>query len=160
MFKLSRALLKRIARIIVLSLCIGTVVGYLSFYMMMPSVSVPQTNSPSLAVAGLFLLVVGVLAGALSEDLESMTIEALSGIGIGVVLGWLLFISPSANPDIMIPNAGGYIINVIHAALPLIILAVLTLFIGGFIGGMIMESMQAKGASSVFDRMNAGKKAE
>jgi hypothetical protein len=159
-FRLSRALLKRIARIIILSLCIGMAVGYLSFYMMMPSVSVPQTSNPSLAVAGLILLVVGVLAGALSDDLESMTIEALSGIGIGVVVGWLLFISPSANPDIVIPNAGGYIYNVIHAALPLIILAAVALFIGGFIGGMIMESMQAKGAPSVFDKISAGKKVE
>lgn len=158
--KLTKALLKRIAKIIVLSLCIGNVIGYLSFYIMMPSVSVPQTSNPSLAVAGLVLLVVGILAGALSDDLESMTIEALSGIGIGVVVGWLLFISPSANPDIIIPNAGGYIYNVIHAALPLIILAVVTLFIGGFIGGMIMESLQAKGASSVFDQKDATKKAE
>jgi hypothetical protein len=160
MFKLSKTLLKRIAKIIVLTLCIGTVIGYLSFYMMMPSVSVPETENPSLPVVALILLVVGILAGALSDDLESMTIEALAGIGTGVVVSWLLFISPSANPDIIIPNAGGYIFNVIHAALPLIILAVVTLFIGGFIGGMIMENMQAKGASSVFDRMNAGKKAE
>src|SRR4030042_6523477 len=97
MFKLSRALLKRIAKIIVLALCMGTVIGYLSFYMMMPSVSGPQTENPSLAVAALILLVVGVLAGALSDDLESMTIEALAGIGIGVVIGWLIFISPSSN---------------------------------------------------------------
>jgi len=160
MFKLTKALLLRIGKIIVLALCIGVIVGYLSFYMIMPSVSVPQSNNPSLGMAALVLFVVGLLAGALSEDLESMTIEALAGIGIGVVIGWLLFISPSSNPDIIILNAGGYIYNVIHAALPLIIVAIVTLFIGGFIGGMIMENLQAKGATSVFDKLKAGKKAE
>ncbi len=158
--KFSRASLKRVARVIGLSLCIGVIIGYLSFHMTMPSVSVPQTTNPSLAVAGLVLFAMGLLVGMLSDNLESMTIEALLGIIIGIVVGWILFISPTVNPDIVIPNATGYIYNILHSSLPLIILAIVTLFIGGFMGGMVMENMQAKGGASVFDKIESMKKLE
>ncbi len=119
--------------------------------MMMPSVVIPETTNPSLAAAAVILLAVGLLVGMLSADLESMAIQMLLGIIIGVVITWLLFISPSANPDIIIPHASGYIYNVLHAALPLILLAVTMLFVGGFIGTTIMEGMAARAAPSPFE---------
>jgi len=156
----SKASLMRVARVLILSLCIGIVIGYFSFHMTMPSVSVPQTTNPSLAVAAVVLLAMGLLAGMLSDSLESMTIEALLGIIIGIMIGWVLFISPTVNPDIVLPNPTGYIYNILHSSLPLIILAIVTLFISGFIGGMVMEGMQAKGGISVFDRHESFKKPE
>jgi hypothetical protein len=157
MIKLSAALLKRVMRIIVISICIGTVVGYFSFQMMMPSVTVPQTTNPSFAVAALVIFVIGVLAGTLSDDLESMTIEMLLGIIIGVAFDWLLFISPSTNPDIIILDASGYIYTVLHSALPLIILSIVALFVGGFLGGMVMENLQGKVGTSIFEKVEQHK---
>jgi len=148
--RLTKEKLRRVAKIIVLSLAIGAVLGYFTFYMTMPSVVVPQTVNPSMVLAGIVIFLLGLVAGALSEDLESMTIEMLLGIIIGVFIGWLVFVSPAANPDIIIPDAGGYIYNIIHSSLPLLFLAIVALFIGGFIGTMFMDSLYAKDTTSPF----------
>ena len=150
---------KRLLRIVLLSLAIGAILGYLAFHMMMPSVAIPETTNPSLAVVAVILLAVGILIGMLSTDLESMAIQMLMGIIIGVFVSWLLFISPSTNPDIIIPGASGYIFNVLHAALPVILLGLVMLFVGGFIGTTIMEGVAARANPSPFE-LEATKRSE
>ena len=142
---------KKLARIILLSLAIGAIVGYLCFYLMMPSVVVPETTNPSFVLIAIVLLAAGLLVGMLSADLEAMAIQMLLGMIVGVIIAWLLFIAPSINPDIIIPGASGYIYNVLHASLPVILLGLAMLFVGGFIGTSLMEGMMSKGLPSPFD---------
>jgi len=92
----------------------------------------------------------GILVGLLSESLEAITIEVLLSIVIGPLISWLLFISPSFRPHIIIPDASGYIYNVLHSALPLMIISLIVLFVGGFIGTSVMENMIIKAAPSPF----------
>jgi len=142
--------LLRIARMLAISFAIGTVIGYFTFYMTMPSVVVPNTTNPSLPIIGLILFGIGLLVGLLSESLEILTIEILLGTILGVFMGWFLFVSPSLRTDIVISDPASYIYSVLHSALPLLVLGLIVLFISGFIGNMIMEGMEIKAVPSPF----------
>ncbi len=140
----------KVLKVLVLSLAVGVSVGYFTFYMMMPSVVVPYTTNPSLLVPTLVLFVLGLVVGFLAEELESTIISVLLGTVLGAVIGWVLFVSPSFHPDLIMPDPSAFIYNVLHAALPLLIIGLVVLFIGGFIGSMLVENLQIKVAPSPF----------
>ena len=148
--KLTREKILRVCRVVMLSLALAAPIGYFSFYVTMPSVSVPTTDYPNLAVMALIIFGLGILVGLLSESLEEITIEILLGVVIGPLISWLIFISPSFRPYVILPDASGYIYNVLHSALPLMIVSLIVLFIGGFIGTSVMENMMVKAAPSPF----------
>jgi len=148
--KLTKENILRAGRVIVLSLALAAPIGYFSFYVTMPSVTVPTTTNPNLPLMAVIIFGLGILVGLLSESLEAITIEVLLSIVIGPLISWLLFISPSFRPHIIIPDASGYIYNVLHSALPLMIISLIVLFVGGFIGTSVMENMIIKAAPSPF----------
>lgn len=148
--KLTRDPFFKAFRIILLSLALGVAIGYFSFYVTMPSVVVPATINPDLPVIGVIMFGIGLLVGLLSENLESITVEILLGTVIGPIFAWLLFISPSFIPDVILPDASGYIYNILHSALPVIIVSLIVLFVSGFIGTSLMEDLMTKAAPSPF----------
>jgi len=150
----------RILKVIALSAAIGVAVGYFSFYVTMPSVSVPTTKNPSLLLAGAILLLLGLIVGALSDSLETLAVEILLGIVVGALLGFILFISPTFSPEIDIPFAEEYIFFTLRSALPLLILGGATLFVGGFFGTYAGEHMAVRSAKSPFadDAVKASKR--
>lgn len=141
----------RVLRVLSIAASVAIAIGYFSFQMTMPSVVVPNTTSPSLIVPGLVFLCLGLLVGLIAESLETLTIAVLLGVVLGTILGWIIFISPTINPDIVIPDATGYFYNVLHSALPFLVIGLVTLFIGGFIGNSIMENLVTKTAPSPFE---------
>ncbi len=145
-----KAILLRVLKVLSIAVAIAIVFGYYSFQMTMPSVVVPSTTNPSLIVPGLIFFLLGILVGLIADSLESLTISVLLGVVMGTILGWVIFVSPTLSPDIIIPEASGYIYNVLHSALPILIVGLVLLFIGGFIGNSIMEGLITKTAPSPF----------
>ncbi len=143
-------ILMRVLKVLSIAVAIAVVFGYYSFQMTMPSVVVPNTTNPSLIFPGLMFFLLGILVGLIADSLESLTISVLLGVVIGTILGWFIFISPTLSPDIIIPEVSGYFYNVLHSALPIIIVGLVLLFIGGFIGNSIMEGLITKTAPSLF----------
>ena len=148
--KITRESVIRVLKILVFSASIGVVVGYFSFYVTMPSVTVPTTKNPSLLLPGVILLLLGLIVGALSESLEDLAVEILLGIVEGALLGFILFISPTFTPEIEIPFPQDYIFFTLRSALPLLILGGATLFVGGFFGTYAGEHMAVRSAKSPF----------
>jgi len=149
--KITRATVTKALKIIAFSLVIGLAVGYFSFYITMPSVAIPTTKNPSLEVVGLTLFLLGVLVGALSDDLESTVIESLAGLILGALIGYLLFISPTFSPALDLPFAENYIFYTVRSAMPVLLLGGVVLFIGGFLGTILGEHMAIRSAKSPFD---------
>lgn len=129
-----RHILLRIGKILVLSALLAAVLGFVFFQTIFPSVSVPLTERYPAWLAVLTFLAIGLLAGFLADSVESVSVLAVLPVFAGLFGAYLIFISPVAAEDVVGDVLTQFFFVIVRMALPLVFVAVIALFIAGFLG--------------------------
>ena len=129
-----RHILLRIGKILLLSGLLAAVLGFIFFQTIFPSVSVPLTERYPSWLAILTFLAIGLLAGFLSDSVESVAVLAVLPVVAGLFGAYLIFISPVAVDQVVGDVLTQFFFVIVRLALPLVFVAVITLFFAGFLG--------------------------
>jgi hypothetical protein len=145
--------LLKVARVLVLSALLGIPLSYIYFQTIFPSVSVPLTERfPS----WLFILTVfalGFLAGILSDSLESIAVQSILSVLVGLAGAYFIFTSPVAAEEVTGGILSQFFFVIVRMVLPLVILAIILLFMAGFFGQWLYRTVQLQEPRpSIFDR--------
>ena len=89
-----RVRLRRLLKILLVASFLGLALGYANFYFVFPNVSVPASEEASLLIILVVLLMAAILSGLVTEDLPSSVMQAFLSIPIGILVAFLLAISP------------------------------------------------------------------
>lgn len=145
--------LAKIGRIVVLSTLLGTALGYIYFQTVFPSVSVPLTDRYPSWLFILTLLGMGLLAGILADSLESLAIHSILSVLAGLIGAYFIFTSPVAAEEVSGVVLSQFFFVIVRMVLPLVLLAFITIFVGGFFGHWLYRTSQLREPQpSLFDR--------
>ena len=147
--KISRRL-SRIGKAALLTGFLGSVIGYLAFHTVLPSLSVPATGETSLLPVVGALFASAVLAGLLTDHLGLAILEVFAAIPVGATVASAVALSPLLT-GILVAESSGIVIFVLRLGLPVFLFA-LVIDIIGIVLGMATQEMIGRGAGYGLER--------
>jgi len=145
--------LRRPLRALAISAFLGLALGYSVFYFVFPNVSVPAAAEASLPLIVGILATAAIVAGLVTEDLPADVVQGFVSIPIGVLIAFVLAISPSATGFLEV-RADEILAFVVRLGFPLYLLAVPLNTVFGLVGLLIRERFGLR--SSAFLRPSTG----
>ena len=138
--------LRRLLKVLVVAAFLGLALGYANFYFVFPNVSVPATDEASLLLILVVLLLAAILSGLVTEDLPSSVTQAFLSIPIGILVAFLLAISPLASGflEVRSDDIFGFVVK-LGSVLYLVAIPLYSIF--GVIGLLLRERFGFQSAS-------------
>ena len=87
--------LRRLARILLVSLLPSLALGYAIFYVLFPLATFPVSSDASFGWILFVLIAAAILAGFVAEDLPAALTAGFFGVVLGILVGVLLTLSPA-----------------------------------------------------------------
>ena len=130
---------------------LGIGLGYLAFIAYLPSVSFPSTDRPTPLVILGVLFGLGVLAGFLSDDVQSVVVQSFLGVGFGILVDFVMIVSPAFHPGIISDVPSELLLVAIKFGLPIWLLSFLVWIVAGLVGLYLVDLFRRRlPASEVF----------
>lgn len=123
-----------------MSLFLGLALGYVLFYGIYPTVSVPADSAPSLGTILLALSVPAFLAGLATEDLRALMVELFGSLVVGGGVATAVLVSPVLTGTILV-NAGDLPGYVLQFGFALMFLGLIVYFVVGILGLAARETV-------------------
>ena len=138
--------LRRLLKVLVVAAFLGLALGYANFYFVFPNVSVPATDEASLLLILVVLLLAAILSGLVTEDLPSSVTQAFLSIPIGILVAFLLAISPLASGflEVRSDDIFGFVVK-LGSVLYLVAIPLYSIF--GVVGLLLRERFGFQSAS-------------
>lgn len=147
-----RETLLELGRTFLVSAALGVALAYIFFQTIFPSLSVPITERIPPWLFTLIFLLMGFLAGILLDSLEAVAVMSILSVIIGAVGAYFIFVSPTAAEEVT-GEASEAFFAVIRMTIPLVLLGIIAIFTGGFLGQWFYQNAESREEKpSIFDR--------
>lgn len=136
----------RVSRILLVAFVVGLALGYLFFQSIFPSVAWPPGDRIGPLGIVAIVVVLSFLAGMVAEDMETVAILAPLAPTLGVIIAYATYISPVASEDVVGAELGEFAATILRQSIPLVLLSIVLIFIGGLLGSAFRDRLVARSA--------------
>lgn len=132
--------LRWLRNVVLLSVFLGLALGYVLFYSIYPTVSVPADSAPSLGTILVALSIPAFLAGLATEDLRALMAQLFGGLVVGGGVTTAVLVSPVLTGTILV-NASDLPGYVLQFGFALMFLGIIVNFVVGIAGLGVRETV-------------------
>ncbi len=126
--------------VVLLSVFLGLALGYVLFYSIYPTVTVPAASAPDLGAILVALCIPAFLAGLATEDLRALMAQLFGSLVVGGGVTTAVLVSPVLTGTILV-NAGDLPGYVLQFGFALMFLGLIVNFVVGIAGLGVRESV-------------------
>lgn len=127
-------------QVVLLSAFLGLALGYVVFYGIYPTLTVPTASSPALGGILLALGIPAFLAGLATEDLKALMAQLFGGLVVGGGVTTAILVSPVLSGTILV-NASDLPFYVLQYGFAIMLLGIIVFFVLGIAGLGVRESV-------------------